>query len=82
MDVFQSVIAARVIPILGIINLVSGGLIFSSCRCIPGSKVAGKLMKYSAYKRFFKYHCYIWWVFWPSVAVHAIFAITFYGIPF
>lgn len=82
MDVFQSIIAARVIFILGIINLVSVGLIFFSCRCIPGSRITGKLMKYSAYKRFYKYHCRIWGVFWPSVVVHAIFAIALLGVPF
>ena len=81
MDIFQS-IAPRVILILGIINLVSGGVIFSSCRCIPGLKITGNLMKYAAYKRYYKYHCYVWWVFWPSVIVHAIFAIVFFGIPF
>ena len=82
MDIFQSIISARLIFILGIINLVSILLILSTCRCIPGLKIAGKLMQYPAYKRFFKYHCYIWWVFWPSVIVHAIFAIAFLGIPF
>ncbi len=81
MDIFQPIIVTRVIVILGIINLVTGGLIFFSCRCIPGSRITGKLMKYSAYKRFYKYHCYIWRVFWPSVIVHAILAFTLVGIP-
>ena len=75
-------IAAPVIFILGIVNIVMGLLILLSCRCIPGLKLADGLMKYPAYKRFYRYHCYIWWVFWPSVLVHAVFAIMFFGVPF
>jgi hypothetical protein len=82
MDIFQSITAARLVFILGITNLVTGGLVLLSCRCIPGSKVTGNLMKYQAYKRFYRYHCYIWWVFLISVAVHAVFAIGFYGVHF
>ena len=81
MDIFQS-IAPRLIFILGIINLVTGTLIFLSCRCIPGLKIGVKLMKYRAYQRFYRYHCYIWKVFWSSVFVHAIFGIAYLGIPF
>ncbi|MFC1846120.1 hypothetical protein ACFLYM_01735 [Chloroflexota bacterium] len=82
MEILQSVIAAKVTFILGIINLVSGILILLSCRCMAGARIGESLMKYSAYKGFFKYHCYIWWVFWTSVIIHAIFALAFYGIPF
>jgi hypothetical protein len=77
---FQS-IAVPVIFILGIFNVVIGLLILLSCRCIPGLKLTDGLMRYPAYKCFYKYHCYLWWVFWPSVLVHAIFAIAFFGIP-
>ncbi|MDP2931811.1 MAG: hypothetical protein Q8O05_04845 [Chloroflexota bacterium] len=82
MSIFQPVLVTRVVFILGMVNLVTVLSIFLSCRCIPGMKVAGKLMKYPAYRRFCKYHCYIWWVFWPSVVVHAIFAISLIGVPF
>lgn len=82
MDIFTSEVAPRIIFTLGIINIVTVTLIFLSCRCIPGLTIAGKLMKYPAYKRFYKYHCYIWWVFWPSVVVHAIFGIGYLGVPF
>jgi hypothetical protein len=80
MDIFQS-IAPRLIFIFGIVNLVFGFTIFFSCRCIPGWKLTSSLMKYAAYKRFFKYHCYLWCIFWPSVVVHAIVAIVFFGVP-
>ena len=81
MNIFQTITAVRVIFILGIINLVAGALILLTCRCIPGLKVTGKLMKYPAYQRFHKYHCYIWWAFWVSVIAHAVFAIAFLGVP-
>ncbi len=81
MDIFQ-LIAPRLIFILGIINLVFGLSIFFSCRCVPGWKLTGGMMKYAVYKHFFKLHCYLWWIFWPSVLVHAGVAIVFIGVPF
>jgi hypothetical protein len=81
MNIFDSLLATRLIVVLGIVNLVTGVLIFSSCRCLPGSKLGSKLMKHQAYQRFYKYHCYIWRVFWPSVMIHAILAIIFFGWP-
>ncbi len=79
---FHSILVAKLIFTLGIINLVAGALIFFSCRCVSGNRMAGKLMKYSAYQRFFSYHCYIWWILLLSVIAHAILAIAFYGVPF
>lgn len=81
MNVIDPLLATRLIIVLGIVNLVSGTLIFFSCRCLPGSKLGGKLMKHPAYQRFYKYHCYIWRVFWSSVMIHAILAIMFLGWP-
>jgi hypothetical protein len=74
-------LTTRLIFILGIINLVTGTSIFFSCRCIPGSGLGKRLMKYQGYQRFFKYHCYIWWIFWPSVIVHATLALILFGWP-
>lgn len=82
MDIFQSIIASRLIFVLGIVNLVTGVLIVLTCRCMAGAKLTGGLMKYPAYQRFFSYHCYIWWIFWASVVIHAIFAIGLLGNPF
>ena len=81
MNIFDPLLALRLIIILGIINLVTGTLIFFSCRCFPGSKLGNKLKKYQAYQSFFKYHCHIWKVFWPSVMIHAILVIIFFGWP-
>ena len=81
MDIFQSIIVARLILILGIINLVSGLLVLFSCRCIPGLKITGNPMQHKGYQRFYKYHCYYWWIFWISVMIHAALALAYYGIP-
>ena len=75
MDVFQSVTAARLVFVLGILNFVLMVLIYFSCRCLPGSRIGGKLKKYPLYQRLFGKHCYLWALFWPSVVVHAFFAI-------
>jgi hypothetical protein len=81
MEIFQSIFSARLVFILGIVNLVSAVLIFSSCRCIPGLAITGNLMKSAAYRRYYKYHCYIWWIFLPSVVVHTILAFAYFGVP-
>jgi hypothetical protein len=78
----STLVATRVLFILGIVNLVTGLLIFFSCRCLPGSRIGKGLMKHKWYQRYFKLHCYIWWVFWASVVVHAVFAIIYIGWPF
>ena len=82
MDIFQSVFSARLIFVLGIINLISGVLVLFTCRCIPALSFTGKIMQNKFYSRIYKYHCIIWWVFWISVIVHAVFAIALYGAPF
>ena len=81
MNIFQTIVAERVIFAFAIINLVTGVLVFLSCRCVPGARITGNLMKYAVYQRFYGYHCYFWWAFWVSVVVHAIFAIAFLGVP-
>ena len=73
--------AIRVIFILGIINLLTGLLIFFSCRCLPGARIGKWLMKHKWYQRYFKWHCYIWWIFWASVVVHAVFGLIYIGWP-
>ena len=76
------VVAIRLMFILGILNLVSGLAVFLSCRCLPGSKIGARLMRWQPYKRYYRYHCYIWYAFWPSVVAHAVLGITYFGWPF
>lgn len=74
--------AIRILFILGIVNAITGLLIFFSCRCLPGSRLGKGWMKYKWYQKFFKWHCYIWWAFWISVIIHAVFGIIYIGWPF
>ena len=78
MEAFYA-IAPRLIFLLGILNVVTGLLIFFSCRCLPGSRIGAALMQNRLYKGYYKWHCHIWKVFWPSVMVHAILAIVLFG---
>jgi hypothetical protein len=80
-DMFQSIVVGRTIVILGVLNFVLAASIFLSCRCLPGSRIGRNLMKNRRYKRFFGYHCHLWAIFWPSVAVHAFLAIMYLGWP-
>jgi len=80
-EFFQSLAVARTIFILGVLNLVTGLMIFFSCRCLPGSRVGSRIRDLRPYKRLFRYHCHLWKIFWPSVAVHAFFALMFFGWP-
>jgi hypothetical protein len=71
----SAITATRILFILGFVNLVTGLAIFFSCRCFPGSRIGKKFMRYRWFQGFFKIHCYIWWVFWVSVIIHASLAI-------
>ena len=82
MEFFRTITFIRVVFALGIVNLVTGVLLLFSCRCIPGMFWVGRLMKLGWFKRFYRYHCYIWWVFWGSVIVHVTLAILVRGFPF
>jgi hypothetical protein len=79
MDIIPPQVATRLIFILGIVNLVTLFLIYTTCRCIPGSRISrvtGNLLQYGFYKSIFKYHCYLWWVIWISVIIHAFLALS------
>jgi hypothetical protein len=82
MDIIHSIAVARTIFILAIVNLATGVLIFFSCRCIPGMAWGQQLMQLFWFRRFYRFHCYIWWVFWLSVVAHAVLALLFMGLPF
>ena len=82
MDIFHAAWTARLIFSLGIINIVTGLFVFFTCRCLPGLTLTKPLMQYAWYKKLYKLHCYVWWIFWISVIVHAVFAIGLYAVPF
>jgi hypothetical protein len=76
------VILLRVVFITGLINIIAVLLILFSCRCVNMWKITSGLSKYPRFKRFFKWHCYWWYVFLPSVVIHIVFAWLLLGIPF
>ena len=82
MNFLQTEFVPKLVFVLGIINLLSGLLVLFTCRCIPVLRISGNITKNYIYRKIYRYHCYIWWVFWISVVVHAVFAIAFYSIPF
>lgn len=78
----SALVAVRTLFVLGIVNVVTGLVVFFTCRCLPGSRIGKGLMKRHWYQNVFKYHCYVWWIFWASVIVHAILAMRYIGWPF
>lgn len=79
MVLFDPVTDARLSFIFGLTNLIGLALVFLSCRCIV--KLPGRLLEHGWYRKFYGPHCYYWWFFFVSVAMHAIFALTVYGVP-
>lgn len=71
----------KIVYLLGWTNIIGLLLVLLSCRCIMSMKPE-KLSSSKFYVKFYKYHCYYWWFFIISVAVHAVFAITALGNPF
>lgn len=82
MDLFFSQTGAQIIFILGVINLIMAILIIFTCRCIPMWKLTKSIVKFKSYQVLIKYHCYFWYIFWPSVVLHIIFTLSRLGIPF
>jgi hypothetical protein len=78
----NSIVTLRMVFILGIFQCLVALAILLSCRCVSGFKPAARLTKSAAFRRFFKYHCYYWWLFWISVAVHVFLALGINGNPF
>lgn len=70
----------QIIFLLGWANIVGLVLVLLSCRCIAGMPVS-RLLKYRWFQVFYKFHCWYWWFFLGSVALHAYFAITAFGNP-
>lgn len=82
MTIIDPLIGTKIVYILGIANIAGLLLVFFSCRCLMGSALAKKLMQHEWYRKFYNAHCYYWWLFFVSVALHAALAILVYGNPF
>ncbi len=79
---FSAIIEARIVFITALINLAAIIMILLSCRCMNTWKATSGLNKQAWFKKFFKWHCYLWFVLLPSVIIHAIMAIRLLGVPF
>jgi hypothetical protein len=79
---FSVIVEARIVFVTALINLVFIALILLSCRCMGMWKLNTGLNKQGWYKKLFKWHCYLWFVFLPSLIIHAILAIRLLGVPF
>jgi len=75
-------IMLKIVFVTAMINLISVLLVLTTCRCMNMWKLTSSLNKHAWYKRYFRWHCYIWYVFVPSLIIHAIFAIRVMGFPF
>ena len=61
----STIVALRTLFILGLINAATALLLFLTCRCLPTSRIGKKgLMAHRWFVRVYKYHCYLWWIFW------------------
>ena len=78
----SQITAGKILFTAGITNIIFILLVFSSCRCLSGSKISNWLFKYSWYKRFYAKHCYLWWAFFISVLFHTFFAFYLFGFNF
>jgi len=81
MDVFHSILTAKIIFYTGILNLTALLLLFVTCRCLPALRIGKSLMANRYYKNFYKYHCYLWYILGISAIIHAVLALVFYGVP-
>jgi hypothetical protein len=79
---FSVIIEARIVFVTAMINLAAIALILFSCRCINTWKLTSVINKHAWFKKFFRWHCYLWFILLPSLVLHAVLAIRLLGVPF
>ena len=75
------IVAIRVLFVLGIVNAVLMLVMLLSCRCFIGARPLAVITRTKVYKKFARYHCWLWWPLRASVATHAILAFRYLGWP-
>jgi len=75
-------LALRVVFSLGIVNFLTLSALFLSCRCMGVRKPFSRMLRFKAFARFYKLHCYYWYILFGSVVAHLAIAIRVLGIPF
>jgi len=73
---------ARIIFITSMLNIALLILILTTCRCMNTWRLTSWLNKQAWFKKYFRWHCNVWYFFLVSVIVHAVFALRLFGIPF
>ena len=73
-------LAARIVFILGITNIIGLALVFISCRCILGWRPQA-LQNSKLFMAIYRRHCWYWRFFLLSVLAHTVFAFLASGNP-
>ena len=60
----------------GVVNLVTALLLLFTCRFVPRLGLTSEWMNHGWYLFWYKYHSYVWWLFAPSLILHAVFTIV------
>jgi hypothetical protein len=75
-------LAQRLVFALGVVNFLTLSALFLSCRCMGVRKPFSRMLRVKAFARFYKLHCYYWYILFGSVVAHLTIAIKVLGIPF
>ncbi len=78
----NALLGLRVVFALGIVNFLTLLALFFSCRCMGSRKPFSKMLHFKPFARFYKFHCYYWYILFGSVVAHLTIAIKVLGIPF
>jgi hypothetical protein len=78
----NALLGLRVVFALGIVNFLILSALFLSCRCMGARKPFSRMLHVKAFARFYKLHCYYWWILFGSVVAHLTIAVRVLGIPF
>jgi len=77
----DTVLGIRLTYFFGILNLSILGLIFSTCRCMIGSRFVNDMLKRTWYKWLFDHHCWYWRLMAISLLSHMVLAYLSFGFP-
>jgi len=82
MAVIDPALGVKLVNLFGITNIITMLAVLLSCRCLSGAKVAERLWRYSWYQKFYRFHCYYWWLFILSVLLHTTLAFLLFRFSF
>ena len=77
----SAVVGIRTVVVLGIVNAALLLVMLLSCRCVIGAQPFARITRSSAYKKFARFHCWLWLLLGASVITHAILAVHYIGWP-